>query len=141
MNEMDQNLIRKLNPRERRRLNVYQMLPVDAIDLTYSARTSAQCHETKLLYRYGCGLTEMDLQIDDFDNGIERRNLISRLRGFYHLFRIIVFLTHVTRFAFIIFHLERIRNRKRRSMLSIAESFDEPSFILEPIFVVCVKCE
>lgn len=138
MIEMDQqDLTRKLNARERRRLNVHQMLPVDAIDPSCPTRNLVECHQTKALYRYGCSLAEMNLEIVEVDNVIKQRNFISRFRGFSssisHQQR------HEIRFTSIIFRLEQIRNLKRWSILSMAESVDEPNFILEPVFVVCVN--
>jgi hypothetical protein len=81
MSSTSKNLIRPLNSREQRRYLTQGMLPVDAVDP--SCLTSKLIDsETKILYRYGCGLEDMNITIED--NGTEeKRNPIFRMRGFH----------------------------------------------------------
>lgn len=81
MTEYDQILIRKLDPRERRRLNVH------AIDPSCSTRTLIEHNQPKLLYRYGCKLEEMNVELQP-NSAAVKKNVISRLRGCHHQFLI-----------------------------------------------------
>ena len=80
MSETNQNLIRELSPREKRRFVVYGTLPVDAVDPLCSTRELVENHQTKLLYRYGCGLEEMMLEIEAAEI-VKEQNFITKLRG------------------------------------------------------------
>jgi hypothetical protein len=64
MENNQQKLVRILNPRERRRMSVYNMIPVDAVDPKCSTRKLIESNTTKL-YRYGCSLQDMNLEIED----------------------------------------------------------------------------
>jgi hypothetical protein len=80
MAQREKNLIRKLNSRERRRLSLYNMIPVDAIDPSCSTRVLIENKTTKL-YRYGCSMQDMNIQIEG--SGLARKkNLIFHLQGF-----------------------------------------------------------
>lgn len=136
-------LIRKLNARERRRLVVHRMLPIDAIDPTCSTRELIEHHNTNVLYRYGCSLTEANLEVEnDRSSGAKKRSFLCSLRGFRFSFQC----RQVSRFTFINFYFshsldihrsDRTRIHWRRSLMSSNEdSLDELSFIFEPIFVV-----
>lgn len=149
MGDSNANFVRKLNARERRRLDVHRMLPADAIDPKCSTRNIVERHQTKLLYRYGCSLMETKLEIEDnSEKHHKKRSFLFKLRGFWHqylsssfdsLFVIINFHSPAT-IDFLRHHREeRTRNRKRRSITSsIGDSLDEPTFIFEPIFMVGV---
>jgi hypothetical protein len=50
----DCDILRELNSRERRRLKVLKMLPIDAVSPTHSPRGS----EIIDFYHYGCGLDD-----------------------------------------------------------------------------------
>lgn len=77
----NESLIRELNPREKRRYLTYNLLPVDAVDSSCFTKDLP----TKTLYRYGCNLTDMNLEIED--NGTdEKRNPIFHLQGFHSFF-------------------------------------------------------
>lgn len=83
MQENEAEFIRKLSARERRRLNVHRMLPADAIDPSCSTRDVVELHQTTLSYRYGCGLAEMKLKIEDNSEKIEqKKSFLSQFRGF-----------------------------------------------------------
>lgn len=56
----DYSTSRKLNSRERRRLKVHNMLPVDALSSPCSLRTS----EIFDFYRYGCGIEDARTKIE-----------------------------------------------------------------------------
>lgn len=87
MSEGGLNLIRSLNAREKRRFLVHRMLPVDAIDPSCSTRDFIEHHQTKLLYRYGCSLSEMNIEVENGSNpSVEKRKFLPRLRGFHHRF-------------------------------------------------------
>lgn len=74
----DPSVIRDLDPREKRRYFTHGMLPVDAVDPSCLTRQL----EARILYRYGCGLEDMNIEIED--NGtVEKQNPIFRLRGFH----------------------------------------------------------
>lgn len=76
-----QNLIRKLNSRERRRLNVYNLIPVDAIDPTCSTHELIE-NEATHLYRYGCSSLQ-DANIEIENNSLRRKkNPIFHFQGF-----------------------------------------------------------
>lgn len=78
--------IRKLNARERRRLNVHRMLPADTIDPACPTQDIVKQHQTTLLYRYGCSLAEMKLEIeDDSEKKKRKKSFLIQLRGFFHL--------------------------------------------------------
>jgi hypothetical protein len=133
-------LIRELTQRERRRMNVHGLLPVDAIDPLSVTRDVIEQHQTKFLYRYGCELKETMLSIQELENNnsnknIEpKRNLIFHLRGFFRHHR----QNHFPLSLILFLHLERIRNHRRRSTSSLeGDSIDEKSFIFEPLFTVC----
>jgi len=89
MLELEESLARELNPRERRRLYVYGMLPVDAIDEKFSPTLLAAADggfaNLKLLYRYGCDLDQMNVGIGGHTNEVvpERSKPTSffQLRG------------------------------------------------------------
>ena len=67
-----QNLIRKLNSRERHRLRKYNLIPVDAIDPTCSIQELIENKMTDL-YRYGCSsLQNVNIELED--NGSRRKN-------------------------------------------------------------------
>lgn len=78
---VEQNLIRDLNPREKRRLLTHDLLPVDAVSPTCFTRDL----QAKILYRYGCSLQEMNLEIED-NEADENRNKIFHMRGFHSFF-------------------------------------------------------
>lgn len=88
------NLIRKLNSRERRRLNVYGILAVDAIDPGYSTRELV--HAKTKLYRYGCNLNGTTVTFKS-ENVKEKRNFIFNFRGpFFMKFPFFPSLTIIT---------------------------------------------
>lgn len=140
MNKNLRNLIRPLNSRERRRYETYGMLPVDAIDPECSTRELIESNGTKLLYRYGCPLGEMNLELQR-ESVIVKRNFIFHLRGSHHILITRLIKSPFTALLIFPFHPERIKNLKRRSIISSddgGDSLDEQSFIFEPTFVVCV---
>lgn len=79
-----QNLIRKLNSRERRRLNVHNLIPVDAIDPTCSTHELIE-NKTTHLYRYGCSsLNDVNIEIEN--NSLRRKeNPILYIQGSFHI--------------------------------------------------------
>lgn len=89
MCESTQKLNRQLNSRERRRCNLYGMLPVDAIDPQFSIRELFDANEMKFLYRYGCKLEEMNLE-QQINSVIVKRNFFFHLRGSHRQFPISV---------------------------------------------------
>lgn len=88
MSENDPILIRKLNSREKRRLTVHGMLPLDAIDPSCSTDKLIGHNQAKHLYRYGCRMAEVNLEIEPDTVAVKKRNLIFHLRGFPHQFPI-----------------------------------------------------
>ena len=90
MRQLDQSLTRNLNARERRRLTFHRMLPVDAIDPACSTQNIIKRNQMELLYRYGCGLSETNLEAEDVMDNTEQGNFFSRFRGFHYHFPIIV---------------------------------------------------
>lgn len=81
MTSIEQVLTRELNPREKHRYLTHGILPVDAVSPLCFTREL----RTKILYRYGCGLEEMNLEIED-NGSIEKQNPIFHLRGFHSFF-------------------------------------------------------
>lgn len=76
-----QNLIRKLNSRERRRQSVYDLIPVDAIDPACSTNELIENKATHL-YRYGCSSLH-DANIEIENNSLRRKkNPIFHFQGF-----------------------------------------------------------
>lgn len=71
-------LNRQLDPREKRRLKIHYMLPIDVVDPC--CRTSELMHNNvKTLYYYGSGLDKMFLDLDNFKS---KHKFISNIRGF-----------------------------------------------------------
>lgn len=84
------SITRKLNSRERRRLEKHGMIPVDAIDPACSTRELIE-NKTTHLYRYGCYLQDTNVELKDFI-AIRRARKSSasifHLRGFNkHIFK------------------------------------------------------
>jgi hypothetical protein len=130
MSETD--LIRKLSSREKRRLQTFGMLPVDAVDPSCSIRHLIEKHDVKFLYRDSGGLIGANPLYND-----RRRNLFSSLRGSDSINLISLGAHSVSSSIFLLFHSpERIRIRGRRSIISDASAIDEQSFSFEPILVV-----
>lgn len=81
------NITRTLNSRERRRLEVHGMVPVDAIDPACSTRKLIE-NKTTHLYRYGCYLQDTNVELEDFISirAAGRSSVASfvHLRGFNH---------------------------------------------------------
>lgn len=76
-----QNLIRKLNSRERRRLSMHNLIPVDAIDPACSTHELIENKATHL-YRYGCSSLQ-DANIEIENNSLRRKkNPIFHFQGF-----------------------------------------------------------
>lgn len=73
------NLNRQLDPREKRRLKIHYMLPIDVLDP--SCRTSELVYnKVKTLYYYGSGLDKMFLNLDNFKSK-HRNKFITNFRG------------------------------------------------------------
>lgn len=112
MKQLDQSLTRNLNARERRRLTIHRMLPVDAIDPTCSNYNLTERHQTELLYRYGCGLAEMNVETEDVIDTTEHGNFFSRFRGF-----IIIFPSSTLRDSFYIHYFPFRASKKPNAMV------------------------
>lgn len=81
-----QTFIRELNSRERRRLNIYNLIPVDAIDPTCTTRELIE-NNAAHLYLYGTkNVRHMNLEIslrtDSTKQKMKKKNLIFHLQGF-----------------------------------------------------------
>lgn len=72
---------RTLNSRERRRLKVHGIVPVDALDPNCSTRKLIE-NKTTHLYRYGCYLQDTNVELEDF---ILKRAGKSSVASFFHL--------------------------------------------------------
>lgn len=59
------SITRKLNSREKRRLEKHGMIPVDALDPACSTRELIE-NKTIHLYRYGCYLQDTNVELEDF---------------------------------------------------------------------------
>lgn len=90
MAQSEQNLTRKLSSREKRRLSVYNMIPVDALDPLCSTRELIENKATNL-YRYGCSLQDMNLKIGN-NSSMEKKNLIFHLQGFIIFISSLIFI-------------------------------------------------
>lgn len=80
------NITRTLNSRERRRLKVHGMFPVDAIDPACSTRKLIE-NKTTHLYRYGCYLQDTNVELEDLISTRARKSSVTsffNLRGFNH---------------------------------------------------------
>ena len=91
------NITRTLNSRERRRLEIHGMVPVDAIDPACSTRQLIE-NKTTHLYRYGCYLQDTNVELEDFISIRARKSSVAsfvHLRGFNH---------HLHKFTIAAFH-------------------------------------
>lgn len=103
------NITRTLNSRERRRLEVHGMVPVDAIDPACSTRKLIE-NKTTHLYRYGCYLQDTNVELEDFISirAAGRSSVASfvHLRGFHHhLHKFTIALQHFINLCIQIFFL------------------------------------
>ena len=104
------NLNRQLDPREKRRLKIHYMLPIDVVDP--SCRTSELLNNNvQTLYYYGSGLDKMFLDLDNFENK-HNNKFISNIRG--------IFCPIICSFAFICYsfyfhNLEQVKYMKQET--------------------------
>lgn len=82
MSSNNRNFSRPLNCRERRRLKVLQMLPVDIIDPSSSVQDLIEKFQVKQLYRYGSGLDETIIEIES-NSADAKGKKFSQLRGLH----------------------------------------------------------
>jgi hypothetical protein len=86
-------IVRKLNSRERRRLNLFNLVPVDAVDPKCTIKELTATNALQI-YRYGTtNVRQMNLEIyskidgnvrSSKKNGRKKKNLIFHLQGFYN---------------------------------------------------------
>lgn len=141
------SITRKLNSRERRRLQAYGMIPVDALDPACSSRELIE-NNTTHLYRYGCYLEDTNVELEEF---IAIRNRRKSSTSFFHLRGFIIntfpYPLHISFDSLFHTHTDHFWSRLwlgisssiSKLLLSpfYKDSFDEENcFIFEPIFMV-----
>lgn len=78
------SITRKLNLREKRRLRMHAIVPVDALDPSCSARELIE-NKTTHLYRYGCYFQDTNVELEEyFSIPTARSSSRFHLRGFHH---------------------------------------------------------
>ena len=81
MDSLEPFLTRPMTAREKYRYLLHEMLPVDAVD-PYTLTNELRA---KVLYKYGCDLEDMNLEIFGRDI-IHERFSIFQMRGFSSIF-------------------------------------------------------
>lgn len=144
------SITRELNSREKRRLRLHGIVPVDSLDPSCTTRELIE-NNTTHLYRYGCFFQDVNVELEELTMRAEKSSSRFRLRGFHHHFhlRSNFYLNdfHIFISLFCWIYLEHFwRNLWHNISSSLTsllpasfhkDSFDEDSFIFEPIFVVC----
>lgn len=98
------SIFEKLNLREKRRLKVHGVVPVDILNSSCTTKELIE-NNTTHLYRYGCYFQDTNVELEDFTKRAEKSSSCFRLRGFLHHFHFMVQIFSTYQYDFLVFDL------------------------------------